>query len=216
MQDLSRQNATATRQSSDEARLTKGSEPAPRQIRMAILDRDNTIVRVPKGIKHLCGEDPLLLVDGALEFLAELRRREVIVVVATNQPGIEQRNCHETLGLAARFHERLNATLARSGAHIDRFYVCPHLPADHCLCHKPRPGLFLQALDDFGIPAAETLAMGDSVCDVVGARRANITRSLLLKSWGGCLKPFRRLWRAPLIAHPQEALDWLESSPVQS
>src|SRR3954464_13681263 len=112
-------------------------------LRLMIFDRDDTIVCVPKGIKYLCGDAPIELVPGIVELLIRLNSCGVVAVVATNQPGIEKSNSPEDLAKTKQFNDRLEAVLARAGAKIDRFYVCPHLPSDGCNCHKPRPGMFL-------------------------------------------------------------------------
>src|SRR5262249_41119435 len=120
----------------------------------------------------------------------------------------------ETFELANCFHQRMNDALAESGAHIDRFYICPHLPKDRCRCHKPRPGLFLQALNECGVPAEQTLAIGDRRADVVAARRAGMAHRLLQKSWAAGLGPFRHLVCRRLIAHPTDALAILAPTDI--
>ena len=66
-----------------------------------------------------------------------------------------------------------------AGARIDAVFFCPHAPGAHCDCRKPAPGLILSALQESGIPAAQTLLVGDDVRDVEAARAAGIAAALV-------------------------------------
>jgi D-glycero-D-manno-heptose 1,7-bisphosphate phosphatase len=66
-----------------------------------------------------------------------------------------------------------------AGAHISGVYHCPHAPEVHCDCRKPAPGLLRAAVRDAGIPATQTLMVGDDVRDVEAARAAGIAAVLV-------------------------------------
>lgn len=136
-------------------------------IRMAILDRDNTLVRVPSDKRYLYGTDPVDLLPEVGRALSYLNRRGIIVVVATNQQGISLEQFPQmTFPAVDLYNQRLNACLIESGAHIERFYVCPHQDADGCLCRKPKPGLVLQALSDYAVSSTDAVVIGNSQLDM--------------------------------------------------
>lgn len=104
------------------------------------------------------------LLPGVPEAIARLNQAGLRVIVVTNQRGI-------ALGLytsqdVEAIHAQLQQLLARSGAHIDGFYFCPH-DKRQCNCRKPLPGLFEQAQKDFPeIAPATSLIIGDSLSDI--------------------------------------------------
>ena len=76
-------------------------------------------------------------------------------------------------------HDRLRQHLAAHGAHLDGIYYCPH-ESGQCRCRKPQPGLFEQAFRDFpDAAAANSVMVGDSLCDIEAASGLGM-RSILL------------------------------------
>jgi D-glycero-D-manno-heptose 1,7-bisphosphate phosphatase len=72
---------------------------------------------------------------------------------------------------------------AQRGATIDKVYYCPHHPdavvgvyKGRCECRKPRPGMLLQARDEFKIDMRHSILVGDSRSDVEAAQAAGIGR----------------------------------------
>ena len=51
--------------------------------------------------------------------------------------------------------------LAKVEGHFDGIYYCPHHPEENCECRKPKPKMILKILEDFKIPAKNTLMVGD-------------------------------------------------------
>jgi D-glycero-D-manno-heptose 1,7-bisphosphate phosphatase len=132
--------------------------------RTVFLDRDGVINRkMPEG-QYVTGWEHFELLPGVAEAIAALNRKGLRVLVVTNQRGV-------ALGLYSGaevqlIHERLQVTLAESGAHVDGFYFCPH-DKRQCDCRKPGPGMFAQAKADFPEITPETSVMvGDSLSDI--------------------------------------------------
>ena len=71
-------------------------------------------------------------------------------------------------------------SLAEVGARVDAIFFCPHAPEDGCDCRKPAPGLFLEIGKRLGVPLAQVLAAGDSVCDAQAAAAAGCAPHLIL------------------------------------
>ncbi|MDZ4776829.1 MAG: HAD family hydrolase [Alphaproteobacteria bacterium] len=158
-----------------------------------IFDRDGTLNH-DAGYTHL--PEDLRWMDGAIEAVRLVNDLGLAAVVATNQSGVGRGYFDEAA--VHRFHEAMQADLARAGARIDAFYHCPYLedateaayrmpdPPDR----KPNPGMLLRAMGDFNLDPARTLMIGDHERDVEAARRAGI--SGLLYPGGSLLETLRK------------------------
>src|SRR5262249_16611529 len=131
--------------------LARARAEAPdRMRRPAILfDRDGTLVR-DDGYTHRI--EDLAWMPGAIEAIRPCNHSGALAIVVTNQSGIARGYYSEAQARA--FHAHMNADLARHGAHIDAFYLCPYHSdaADprYAIAHhpdrKPRPGMLRRAL----------------------------------------------------------------------
>ena len=144
------------------------------------LDRDNVIV---EDVHFLTTAERLRILPGVTEALRQLQQWFCLVVV-TNQSGIAR-------GLLTEddlfnIHAELVRRLATERVVIDALYYCPHLPEAtvpgyglDCDCRKPKPGMLLQAAQDWGIDLAHSFMVGDQPRDVEAGRAAGV-RSILL------------------------------------
>ncbi|MBV8876731.1 MAG: HAD-IIIA family hydrolase, partial [Gammaproteobacteria bacterium] len=120
---------------------------------------------------------------GALEGLALLRRAGLRLSVATNQAGVGRGVM--SLEQLTAVHARMQAEAAAHGAALDAVLYCPHAPEEQCSCRKPEPGLIAAAVARSGIPAEETIVVGDDQRDLEAARRAGVTAALV-RTGKGC------------------------------
>lgn len=134
-------------------------------MKLVILDRDGTInedrddyVKSPEEWQPL---------PGALEAIARLNHAGWHVVLATNQSGLG-RGLFEMSTLNA-MHLKLTQRLAQHGGRIDAIFFCPHAPEDNCNCRKPRPGLFEQIGNRYGVDLNQVPAVGDTLRDLQAA-----------------------------------------------
>lgn len=142
--------------------------------RAAFFDRDGTI-NVDVG--YLFEPDKLEFVPGVPELIRKYNQEGFLVIVITNQSGIARGLF--TVEQMARLHIVMKERLQREyGARIDAFYYCPHLEriTGECMCRKPKPGLFLQAMADFDIDPEASVSFGDSKRDEEASRAAGISR----------------------------------------
>jgi histidinol-phosphate phosphatase family protein len=145
--------------------------------RAVIFDRDG-VLNDDIGYAHKIAD--LRWRPGAVAAIAALNRRGVLAIVATNQSGVARGLFDEAA--VQRFHGAMQSDLEQAGARIDAFYFCPFHPEasvprfrhpDHP-DRKPNPGMILRALNEWSIPAAASLLIGDKTSDMEAARRAGV------------------------------------------
>lgn len=132
---------------------------------------------------------------GARRAVRRLNDAAVLAIVATNQSGVARGFFSEAD--VDRVHRAMQEDLAREGARIDAFYVCPFHSeaADPAYAHpdhpdrKPNPGMLLRAIAAFDLDPAHTVLIGDQERDLEAARRAGIAGVLFP---GGDLDVFVR------------------------
>jgi D-glycero-D-manno-heptose 1,7-bisphosphate phosphatase len=131
------------------------------------LDRDGTInVKPPEG-SYVCSPSQLRLLPGAGEAIRALNNAGLLVLVVTNQRGVAL--LRMTLSDVHEVHRSLADQLARFGARVDGFYICPHAD-ESCGCRKPEPGLLVQASHDYpALRLGRTVLIGDSETDIKAA-----------------------------------------------
>ena len=159
-------------------------------LKAIFLDRDGTL---NVDVNYLYKIEDFAWVPEAREALAYLVQQGYTLFVITNQSGIARG--YYTIAQMEQLHEHMNQELAQVGAHIEKFYYCPHhqkegvLPeyVKDCDCRKPKPGMLLQAMAEYDIDKASSLMIGDSKRDVEAAEAAGI-RGVLYK--GGSLLDF--------------------------
>jgi D-glycero-D-manno-heptose 1,7-bisphosphate phosphatase len=154
----------------------------PADTRHLILDRDGVLNREAPQHGYILAPEDFAWLPGSLEALVTLTRLGMRISVATNQSAVGR-------GLMTPAQlERVLATMRSqaeaAGAHIDAVYFCPHAPGAECDCRKPAPGLIRSAVQASGIPAAQTLAVGDDVRDVEAARAAGV-RAVMVRTGKG-------------------------------
>ena len=158
--------------------------------RAVILDRDG-VLNVDHG--YVGQVERLEWMPGARRAVRRLNDASVLAIVATNQSGVARGLFTEAD--VDRVHGAMQEALARDGARIDAFYVCPfHDEAvDPAYAHsdhpdrKPNPGMLLRAMAAFDLDPEHTVLIGDQARDLEAARRAGIVGVLFT---GGDLDAF--------------------------
>ena len=120
------------------------------------IDRDGTInydcpyCKDPKDLK---------IYDDAVELMKEYQKKGYLIIIITNQSGINRGYFSDS-----EFHifnDAVVKALADRGITVRATYYCPHRPDEGCECRKPKPGLVLRAVKDFGIDLRDSLVAGD-------------------------------------------------------
>lgn len=161
------------------------SAPLPERLRLALLDRDGTIL---DETGYLTDPKRVVLLPGAARAVARLNTAGIRVAVVTNQSAIA-RGMLDVAGLE-RIHATLAAELAKERAHVDLWLFAPYHP-DHCEPdpheaerRKPGAGMLREALAHFGVEASAAVTIGDSDRDLAAGERAAVASILVLTGKG--------------------------------
>ncbi len=140
------------------------------------LDRDG-VINIEKD--YLYKIEDFEFIDGIFELCKHYADLGYIIIVVTNQSGIARAYYSEndfnvlTSWMIKQFHKR--------GIEIKKVYYCPHHPdiSGVCDCRKPKPGMLLQAKQEFDIEMDNSLMVGDKERDIEAALRAGVTQTYL-------------------------------------
>jgi len=138
--------------------------------RAVLFDRDGTlIVDVPYN------GDPskVVLMPGAREAVAQLRRAGFALGVVSNQSGIA-RGIVTTAAV-----EAVNARVDSLAGPFDTWCYCPHDETAGCACRKPQPGLVMRAAADLGVEPRRVVVIGDIAADLGAAESAGAASILV-------------------------------------
>jgi len=177
------------------------------------LDRDGVI---NEEVGYLSNPEALKLIPGAAQAIRRLNQVRIPVIVVTNQAGVARGYFPEER--VHKIHQALSRLLAAEGAHIDRYYYCPHHPTEgigpyrlDCECRKPRPGMLLKAAKEFGFDLRKCYLVGDKTLDIETGHRAGTRTILVLTGYG---EEMWLHWSAPFkpdyVAQDlREAVEWI-------
>ena len=130
-----------------------------------LLDRDGVINRLllERGPR----ETPLHptefeLLPGVREALTNLRKTTARLIVITNQPNVAKgkTSLEHHYAIEQYMHGLIGPPL------LDAVYTCLHRAEDGCSCHKPKPGLLLQAAVEHHLDLSQSVMVGDSSSDI--------------------------------------------------
>jgi D-glycero-D-manno-heptose 1,7-bisphosphate phosphatase len=149
--------------------------------RVIFLDRDGVINRdSPDYIKSL---EEYEFLPGSLDALRRLNEHGFGCIVVTNQSA-PARGLMTPETLHA-IHRHMAKAVAAAGGRILDVFICPHLPADDCLCRKPKPGLLHAAQRKYGIDFSSAVMIGDSAKDIRCALAAGVGTTILVGTGKG-------------------------------
>ena len=146
-------------------------------IKTIFLDRDGVI---NKEIGYLHKIKDFEFIDGVFEACLYFQSLGYQLVIVTNQSGIGRGYYDEDT-----FHIVNNWMLSQfknQGVSILDVFFCPHGPESNCNCRKPKPGMFNQANDKYGIDIKNSWMIGDKEADIKAANTAGIQNTILVKS----------------------------------
>ena len=105
-------------------------------------------------------------------------------MVITNQAGIGRGFYSENDFL--ELTEWMKQEFIIRNAKIDAVYYCPHHPTEgigkykqDCGCRKPKPGMFLQAINELNLDSHNSIMIGDNESDLIASGLSGVDCNLL-------------------------------------
>lgn len=145
-------------------------------LKAVFLDRDGTL---NVDVAYLYEIEKFQWIPGAKEVLKFLTDQGYTLFVVTNQSGVARGYFPEEK--VQELHAFIQDELNELGVKIEKFYYCPHLAdgpiakyAIECDCRKPKPGMILQACQEYDIDKSQSFLIGDGKRDVEAAEAAGI------------------------------------------
>ena len=149
-----------------------------RKQKAVFLDMDGTINEYVGFLKSV---EEFKLLDGVAEAVKKINDSGYLAIIITNQPVIARGEV--SFEQLSEIHNKMETLLGAEGAYLDAIYFCPHHPhkgyegerAEYktdCSCRKPKPGLILQAANDFNIDLSKSFMIGDTENDVLCGKNA--------------------------------------------
>ena len=143
------------------------------------LDRDG-VINVNYGYVHQ--KQNFVFIDGIFDLVHEANKLGYLVVVITNQAGIGRGFYSENDFL--ELTEWMKQEFLIRNAKIDAVYFCPHHPTEgigkfkqNCVCRKPKPGMFYNAIRDLKINVDRSIMIGDNESDLIASQIAGVGQS---------------------------------------
>ncbi|WP_283127997.1 D-glycero-beta-D-manno-heptose 1,7-bisphosphate 7-phosphatase [Allofournierella massiliensis] len=149
------------------------------------LDRDGTINKYVGFLRNI---DDFELLPGVADAIKAINASGYLAIVATNQPVIARGEV--SLAELEMIHNKMETLLGQEGAYLDAIYYCPHHPHKgytgerpeykiDCACRKPKPGMLLQAAEDFNIDLSQSWMVGDGENDIKAGQAAGCKTALI-------------------------------------
>jgi D-glycero-D-manno-heptose 1,7-bisphosphate phosphatase len=99
------------------------------------------------------------LLPGVKEAVESLRQAGFLIFVVTNQPDVATGK--QRLEVVEAMHEHIKALIQ-----LDDIKVCFHVDEDGCNCRKPKPGMLVEAVREYGVDLARSFMVGDRWRDI--------------------------------------------------
>ncbi|MFA7653386.1 MAG: HAD family hydrolase [Candidatus Omnitrophota bacterium] len=146
--------------------------------KIIFLDRDGVINKYPGDKFYVTSLKKFYFLPGAKEAIAQLSLAGFKVFIASNQAGVG-RGIYERRTLEAITRKML-LEIEKAKGKIGKVYYCLHRRDAGCSCRKPRPGLLKKAAKEFKFNLKNACFIGDTIRDVITARRAGCKSVLVL------------------------------------
>lgn len=147
--------------------------------RAVFLDRDGVINRVI--LRDGRPYSPISLrefefLPGVAEGIDLVHRADFRIIVVTNQPDVAN-------GLLRReIVEAMHEQICRNFP-VDEIKVCYHVDRDSCECRKPKPGMLLEAAEEWSLDLDRCFMVGDRWRDIEAGRAAGCKTILVGKEY---------------------------------
>lgn len=127
------------------------------------LDRDGVIFE--ELGRYRLAKDGAQIISGASELVKTAKRKDYLVILATNQPQISKELLTENE--LHKLHQDMESLL---GEKLDAIHYCPHIDEHGCNCRKPKAGMLTRAIKNFNIDCSRSFMVGDGDKDIIAGQ----------------------------------------------
>jgi D-glycero-D-manno-heptose 1,7-bisphosphate phosphatase len=144
------------------------------QNKALFIDRDGTI-NIEKH--YVYKKEDFVFMPGIFDLLKHFTDNGYLLFIITNQSGIA-RGFYSEEDYTKLTDWMLNE-FELKGIKITKVYHCPHHPdiTGPCNCRKPKPGMILQAIEEFNINPSASVLIGDKKSDILAGENAGLGES---------------------------------------
>jgi len=129
--------------------------------KVIFLDRDGTI---NEDVGDFCSLDKLKFIPKSLEALKILQDLGFLLIIVTNQTGINKKIFTEEEFL--KFNKEYLKILSDNNVEIKKVFYCPHLKEENCICRKPKTYFIEIAKQKYNIDIENSYTIGDHPHDI--------------------------------------------------
>jgi D-glycero-D-manno-heptose 1,7-bisphosphate phosphatase len=154
--------------------------------------------------------DELTTLPGIARAIGRLNDAGLPVIVISNQQGVGK-GLMTMADLEALQSHMVDHLLAEAGAWIDAWYYCTDLKSDNSFRRKPKPGMLIEAAEDFKIEIGRAVFIGDSPTDIAAGAAAGVAKTILVLSGGIHSYSEGDMWPAPdlVLNDLPSAVEWI-------
>lgn len=143
-----------------------------------ILDRDGVINQ--DSLHYIKSVEEFIPITSSIEAIAALTAAGYKIGVATNQSGVSRG--FYTEAVLKDIHDKMLRIVRAAGGDIAAVEYCIHLPAEHCSCRKPAPGMLYALAKKLHCTLKDVPFVGDRVSDIQAALAVGATPVMVLSS----------------------------------
>jgi len=147
--------------------------------RALFLDRDGVI---NKEKNYLYKIEDFEFIDGVFETCKYFQDKGYLIIIITNQAGIARGKYSEED--FTKLTDWMLREFKKKNLVISKVYYCPHHPefSGECNCRKPKPGMILEAQQEFNIDLNKSILVGDKNSDIEAGINAGIGKNYLIST----------------------------------
>ncbi|QFG00061.1 HAD-IIIA family hydrolase [Psychrobacillus glaciei] len=170
------------------------------EIQAVFIDRDGTI----GGTGHFIHPKDFKPYDFSNDAFQLLQSHGIKTFALTNQHRISRGE-----DLLNEFQEEFKSY------GLNDAFICPHSENADCHCHKPKPGMLLEAAWKYNLDLKQCVVIGDvGSTDMLAAHAVGALKILVLTGWGkNSLEQYRHSWKDVdpdyIAENLLEAVRWL-------
>lgn len=143
---------------------------------VVFMDRDGVI---NEDLGYVHKKEDFKFLKSVFPAIRRLNKLKIPIILVTNQSGVERGLYTEDD--VKELHCHMMDQLFKYSAKIDAIYFCPSIDSNY---RKPNSGMFVKAIEDFGLHDYKKFVIGDKLSDLVAGYKVGCKKILMLTGQG--------------------------------